>query len=112
MDGQQHAAHVDRDVQRVEQPSLPSDDEPDSDVHRIAHEAVQTFDDEDSSRRDRCWSPAADQSKAPERGVEIDRHPDGDDGKRCPILQRQSPVSHPALIATAHSQRRSRARTQ
>src|SRR5713226_3561621 len=83
---QQHADHVDRDVPRVEQPGLSSYDEPDSDVHRVAHEAVQTFDDEDFGRRDRRRSPASNQSEAPERGVEIDRNTDDDDGDRRPFF--------------------------
>src|SRR5216684_1011427 len=83
---QQHADHVDRDVPRVEQPGLSSYDEPDSDVHRVAHEAVQTFDDEDFGRRDRSGCSAANQREAPERGVEIDRNTDDDDGDRRPFF--------------------------
>ena len=86
MDGQQHADHVDRNVQWVEQPGLSPDDEPDSDVHRIAHETVETFNDEDFSWRDRRGCSATNQGETPERGVEIDRDPDGDDGYRRPFF--------------------------
>src|SRR5580700_5728979 len=82
---QQHADHVDRDERGVEQPGLSSDDESDSEIHRVAHEAVQTFDDEDFGWRDRRGCSASHYSEAPESGVKIDRNPDSDHSNRRPF---------------------------
>ena len=70
----------------MEQPRFPTNDKRDADIHRVAHETVETFDDEDFSRRDRRGCPAVNQREASERGVEIDRDPDGDDGHRRPFF--------------------------
>src|SRR5258708_18725364 len=86
MDGQQRADHVSRDVPRVEQPGLPSDNKRDTDVHRITHKATEAFDDADFRRRDRRGCSASNPTQYPECGVEIDRNPDRDDGYRRPFF--------------------------
>jgi len=52
MGRQQHRDHVLRDVPRVKQQGLSSDDERDSDVHRVAHEAMQALHHENPGRGD------------------------------------------------------------
>jgi len=65
--------------------ALSADDERHANVHRVAHEAVQAFDDEDLVARS-AQAFRRRSERSPERGVEIDRNPDDDNGYGDPFF--------------------------
>ena len=72
-------------VPGVEQPRLSRNDERNSDIHWVAHVAVQAFNHQSFRRCNRSGSSAPDEGEAPESRPEINRDPDGDQADRRPL---------------------------